>query len=295
MAETDYLASAEITELSDYLVSIKRIQSEWETALGGDYPRNFWFRGQQDDWQLLPKVFRSITNPDTGGESRYNELSIVQSFTALCGNYVAERFNKLSIELFAYMQHSGVPTRFLDWTESALMALYFAVADVTSSGEGTPVVWMMAPGGLNARAFGGSHPSSGPYLASSPFVSMRLELIGFMNPDGTIKKEFWDEEHREMRNQLRHPVAFYPKSYGNIRLATQKGCFTVHGTSTNPIEDLFRGNVSELYLRKLTVAEGRSASIRTELRVMGITPRSVFPDLAGLSQELNGVDYMLLS
>ena len=33
--------------------------------------------------------------------------------------------------------------------------------------------------------------------------------------------------------------------------------------------------------------------IREGLRIMGITPRSVFPDLGGLSQELSGREYMI--
>ena len=44
------------------------------------------------------------------------------------------------------MQHSGAPTRLLDWTEGALIALYFAVRNKLD--ETDAAVWVLNPLGV---------------------------------------------------------------------------------------------------------------------------------------------------
>ena len=132
-------------------------------------------------------------------------------------------------------------------------------------------------------------------LSDIPLVHSRLRMIGLLKDQGIFLKECW-EKNPEFANMssdsLKHPVAYYSRSTGNPRIATQKGCFTVHGTDSQPIEAIMTTLGKTKWLIKCRVQPKFAASIRDNLRILGITPRAVFPDLYGLAQELQTQDFM---
>lgn len=77
------------------------------------------------------------------------------------------------------------------------------------------------------------------------------------------------------------PVAVHP-AHIHPRITAQKGCFTIHGKLERPLSEL----VPPRILRQYRIHAASFESIRSDLRLAGITYSTMFPDLDGLAVDL---------
>jgi hypothetical protein len=70
------------------------------------------------------------------------------------------------------------------------------------------------------------------------------------------------------------------------RAVGQSGMFTIHGSSTDPIESLVSSDENGNWLRRVKIAPKSCGKMFRELYESGITSSSIFPDLDGLAADL---------
>jgi hypothetical protein len=112
----------EVASLEKYVALIHQVR---KTNDRHHNKADLLFRGQNCDKPLLPKIGR--LKPRGANLSNIEKL-IYKDFKRYCVPFVIH--NQMDEwEYLSIAQHHGLPTRMLDWTQSALTALWFAVKD----------------------------------------------------------------------------------------------------------------------------------------------------------------------
>jgi len=227
-----------------------------------------WFRGQHKDWPLYPKIYR----PEYGGYARLKgehiEDEIREQFITQAHIFCETKpAGDDDWEWYFLMQHFGAPTRLLDWTEGALLGLYFSVRG--NPGYYDSVVWALDPYGLNEKSIRRSEviPPSATGVDPkdkklvNPWLPTRFKGGIAALPEG--------------------PIAVFPTHIAR-RISSQRSCFTLHGKDRNGLDE--RKNRGRLV--KIIIPSFRVVDIRRELEDSGINETTIFPDLEGLSRSL---------
>jgi hypothetical protein len=213
-----------------------------------------WFRGQsKSEWRLVPKLLR-------GGVSQ-SEIYLISRFKQNA-TLLLLQLPQNDFEWLFLMQHHSVPTRLLDWTESPLVALYFVVTE-NDADEGA--LWILLPTTLNEKS---------NYRPDYP-----LEIPSF--EDEHLQNYLPETVASEHRSRLFPMAAIAPRN--SPRMQSQQGVFTISHRENTPIEDVGAVGAARDHVWRYIITPEAKATLRSQLKVLGVTRFQLFPELDSLS------------
>jgi hypothetical protein len=205
------------------------------------------FRGQCVDRPLLPKIVRVAQSKGVPpSEITSLERKMLSRFKRESLPLLPGLKPQTDWEWLSVAQHQGMATRLLDWTANALAGLWFAVGADASDSEGDGVLWILDV-----------HPGNETQPAEKDVFALKSTYV------------------------------FQPLPLDR-RIVAQTAWFSVHRYSVVadrfvPLDENARFATA---FTKLVVPRGRFGALRQELRMMGITQASMFPDLGGLCADV---------
>jgi len=249
----DDFASIEI----DSLASVERALEHAKRTMQNVFP--YW-RGHADvDWRLQAEVFRKS----------YNEGSLIRTFMAHAES--RHRGCPPSDDHLGWLilaRHHGLPTRLLDWTRSALIALYFVIRDKENDDK-DGCLWAIGAGRMNSQTAGGPRI----FPPDDPAVT-RIADMAFGPGSAT-----------------EHTAIFAGTREIDPRVMVQQGAFTIHGDGTD-LADIAYGEFPPWRVA-FRVPSKHKDHIRELLMSLSISESTLFPDLAALAKDIKGRSFKM--
>lgn len=268
--------------LKEYLSAIHEIRDEWKIP----EHKVLWFRAESEehhDTRLQPSLYR----PPKGfrrkpiKELLQLEADLYDEFTRCAPQLSETRFSDEDWDPYFLMQHHGVPTRLLDWTDGSLVALHFAVRDKRKPFEKGAVVHVLDSYWLD------------DVLDDSPDQAKairRWEKYCGKYPR-TRNPEDWDRLYLPVVDGEDDPLTEPPESpllwdspHVSRRVAAQRSRFMIFGT-----DPLWLSNIADkksAHLKTVQIPQTAIEGIKQDLRDAGISESVIFPDWDGLGREL---------
>lgn len=216
-----------------------------------------WYRGEENAaLTLVPSIQRSKKRIDS-------ERYITNDFYIRAKQILKNPPDKPNYAGWvSLMQHYGLPTRMLDWSQSPLIAVFFATETYLQTLDMDSCVWVLTPALLNEKEGFGN-------------------CIYPIDADTTQEMLLPAFKHNHHNPELVDKILACSSTENNLRMYVQQSNFTVHN-SLQSLEAICDENM----LYKIIIPHDRKEYFIKSLQVFGITEGSVYPDLDHISNDL---------
>jgi len=241
------------SDLSKYLAAIVQATRHFDG-------RMLWWRGHSRiSWKLHPSIYhKGLAKNETYMAVQFRNQARVRH------RDVPDIHDGTSW-LFL-MQHYGLPTRLLDWTDSPLIALHFSVKDNTADDEDS-VVYGLMPTELNHAQIG----IRGILGTGNPTAQKVFNNV-WKNPDEKV----------EAPN-----ILAINTQHVDIRQMIQSSQFTIHGSDValTELKD------AERYVISIIIPKAVKSAFRQILNLFHMNDSYLFPDLEHLARQIQSLPY----
>jgi hypothetical protein len=271
--------------LGEYFSTVSKIREQWETPAH----KELWFRAEDAQHQktrLQPGLYRPPEHRERKPIPTLLQLEneLYEEFVRCAPQLSDTRSGEDEQDWDAYflMQHHGVPTRILDWSDGALVALHFAVREKTVPPTTGSIVYVLDPDSL------------AKHLRTLPErIDLEARWKEFYKSDPYHEYEDdWARLYLPLaEDEEGNPLLATPTipmlddaPHINRRFAAQRSRFMVFGSDPLWISDWAKEQDSRY--EEINIPVEAIATIQQELRDAGITESVIYPDLDGLGREL---------
>jgi hypothetical protein len=255
--------------------TLKEFSSFLEEQLPASKDSTLWFRGSgRASYPLSPSLHRHATI--TAGDKIIDlEVSLVDRFKQRSVPFLSKPLDKTNDwEVLFFMQHYGIPTRLLDWSENPFVSMYFALTSASYEllagkriYKEDCCIWVLDPNLWN-------EDSLKDFSYNQGILSVENHLVDSYKP------------RTQFTNIREKPIAIFG-THNSSRIVAQRGVFVVFGKSTTPMDQGYvKDSYSQDCLIKIVFAKERIQLLLESLTSIGVTDSVIYPDLEGFSKEL---------
>lgn len=214
-----------------------------------------FYRGQANkNWKLIPSFYRLDIevhdNSTTNIIPNYTfvEDSLLNQFLQKGVSLLRSYDIKNNLDLMVVGQHHGLPTRLLDWTDSPLLALFFAVENLSVKEDGCVF----------------------QYLPTNFEDYQKIATDKYFKSD----KKFWFIYPQHINERVKAQSGFFTLHplYKKLRVKS--------------LDELIEEEASQDQIAKIIIPVDRKEFIRKQLDKLNINTFSIYPDLDGLTGKI---------
>lgn len=238
-----------------------------------ELPNNYIYRGHANaEWSLgssLERIIGSRWSAESATKYEDYSLSIFKSNFHLYDRENLRPTSKLA--WLSIMQHYGIPTRLVDFTESPYVALYFALEAYDPHMKSDFAVFAIDYSGLMQKSIEYISERDKTFRETRQSVHDRQDIIFEIVVDRFAYDIGWIAEPREL----------------NARLDRQAGSFLLSGNRSRKVAEILElPTYADVDITKYRIPSALYTNIFALLRKMNITSKSLYGSLEGLARSI---------